>query len=313
MNWETDVKFCPNVAGVSALGMADIIGEDLFNSDGSFRRLLLTRYIQMQELFRDVHFNDSRWDLTLGDIQFANVVEVARPKKDARLRVPVQYINSSDGSLSVVQKEANFGHDLPVWFCRNGDEDASSRRVMLVAQDPRRNNDEAGGLYISSPYGLHSADYRAGGNGVLVYNVVDALMAVGAIVYVTDALKLYARRPGYIRENYPSVVSKSDEVLKKEIETFDPDIILFIGKDAAEMALNEEVEEFENNTIPFPLRLERTIMGKKRTCLIAHHTSRLNQCRGRLIQAGLLSETTHSQAAYSRYYVDAILNGGWTL
>ena len=62
------VEFCPNVAGVSALGMADIIGEDLFHSDGSFRRLLLTRYIQMQELFRAVHFNDSRWDLTLGDI-----------------------------------------------------------------------------------------------------------------------------------------------------------------------------------------------------------------------------------------------------
>lgn len=51
MNWKTEVGFCPDVGKLSTLSMSDLIGESLSHSDGVFRRLLLTRYIRMQDLF----------------------------------------------------------------------------------------------------------------------------------------------------------------------------------------------------------------------------------------------------------------------
>ena len=101
----------------------------------------------------------------LGDIIYENVVEDARPKKDARLKIPITCINTDWYDIKKVFAECDFGHDLPVWVCKK---DASQLetlryRVMLVAQDPRRKNDSAGALYLSSPFGLHSADYRDGG------------------------------------------------------------------------------------------------------------------------------------------------------
>lgn len=308
MNWETDVEFCPDMGELNFGKMVNRIGEGIFHSDETFQHLLYARYMQMRDLFRDVSYADDLWNLTVDGQSFNNVVEAHAPKKDARLKVPVQYVKSENNIVQQVLKEENLGHDLPVWFCKNGCANFPSYRVMLISQDPFRNGDMAGSLYLSTPFGLHSADYRKGGKGIVVSTIVDALAFGRAAVYVTDALKVFARESDFVKNNYPSIVNNSKTVLEEEMRAFNPDVIMFIGKDAASMVLSEC---FEDTVLPTPLRIVKEVCGRERICYVACHTSKINKFRDELVRAEVISPDEHSQSAYARYYVDAILNGGW--
>ena len=133
------------------------------------------------------------------------------------------------------------------------------------------------------------------------------MVADGATVYVTDALKIFARCNGFVRRHCENILQDSIGILYKEIELFDPDVIMFIGKDAAKIAFLEEIEGIEKSVVPEPFRFEKEICKRNRICYIAYHTSRVNQCRECLVQAGIISKDEHSKASYFRYYVDPIV------
>lgn len=79
MNWKTDVEFCPDMGRLTTDKMAEMLAKEVFSAD-SFASVLKARYMQMKDLFRDVPFDDARWNLTVDETVFNNVVEAVRPK-----------------------------------------------------------------------------------------------------------------------------------------------------------------------------------------------------------------------------------------
>jgi hypothetical protein len=83
-----------------------------------------------------------------------------------------------------------FGHDMPFWIEVN---EGEKGRIMLVPQDPLRRLSCPENMTLSTPFGVHSLDYR--GNR-LVTQIVDSILNKGYSVYLTDFYKLYAIKNG---------------------------------------------------------------------------------------------------------------------
>ena len=136
------------------------------------------------------------------------------------------------------------GHDLPVW--RN-DPDLAEIKIMVITQDPRRSDNEMTKngmnpnddcISISTPFGLHSQTYRSHKNRGLVHYLFNDLQ---------DELKKYNYTPEKLSIYYTDIykfrgVASEDldtenrdvyiEVLSCEIQRFDPNVILLMGKKA---------------------------------------------------------------------------------
>lgn len=139
------------------------------------------------------------------------------------------------------------GHDLPVWLVRKGQENPP--RVMILSQDPLRKGLGRGKLTISSPWALHSPEYRQKISHDLVFKVFEALLADGVEIYLTDYRKIFLPRPSHTRcckacigklsANVPTprrVSSGFDEVyqklVKEECSLFQPEMIVAFGSQA---------------------------------------------------------------------------------
>lgn len=143
------------------------------------------------------------------------------------------------------------GHDLPVW--RN-DPDQAKIKIMVITQDPRRSAVEmtANGMAttsdwisISTPFGLHSLTYRSHKNQGLVHYLFNKLQEKLAdkynpkdlSIYYTDIYKFRGVAPAK-NSNEPKDVKDNlnikiyIDVLKCEIKTYKPNIILLMGNDA---------------------------------------------------------------------------------
>jgi hypothetical protein len=88
-------------------------------------------------------------------------------------------LSTKDGLLSVPIKDViksspydPFGNDMPFWIEVNGCEKG---RIMLVSQDPLRRLYCPENITISTPFGIHSLDYR--GNR-LVTQIVDSILNI---------------------------------------------------------------------------------------------------------------------------------------
>ena len=103
---------------------------------------------------------------------------------------------------------------------------------MLVSQDPLRNKQNPGVITLSSPFGMHSMDYR--GNRIMT-QMVKMLLDNGYSVFLTDFNKLYGKNP-----NKPVDFSGMREyfidILKSEICFWEPTKIIAVGR-VAEVAL----------------------------------------------------------------------------
>lgn len=118
-------------------------------------------------------------------------------------------------SFSLRQPFDNFqscpiiGHDIPLWFDNARDflktypktdkldnniiailKAKNFKTVMLVSQDPLRRNAENGYIQLSSPWGLHGANYK-GKPTELIRFIIYALLQAEKNVYITDYSKLY--------------------------------------------------------------------------------------------------------------------------
>ena len=154
-------------------------------------------------------------------------------QKDVLLKVGI----SNNPSLGHLQNYDNLGHDLPYWV-----ETGNGPRIMLVSQDPLRNNQKSGFITLSSPFGIHSDDYRNSGNK-LITRIVENHIKKNGSVYLTDFNKLYAT------DKQAKVKWSVDfkAILSEEINFFRPDKIIAVGKLAANSLSNMGV-----NPIPIP-------------------------------------------------------------
>ena len=223
--------FCPDLAtGLTTQVISNELAEKVFGDSG-FAELLKARYDQMGALFKDASYNDPRWDLKEPFSDCKNKAD--RDKKDARLVVPRSKLIHAPQNVTRLFDYDNFGHDMPIWVSYN--QDPNAKRVMIVSQDPKRDNDVRENIYLSTPFGLHSKDWRNG--NAQVRRIAHILMTNGYCVYLTDSMKFYAGDGNVVRQSieendrdgYKSVFSR---VLNAEIEKVDPKVIIKLGDDA---------------------------------------------------------------------------------
>ena len=132
------------------------------------------------------------------------------------------------------------GHDLPIWL--NNPETADVR-IMIVGQNPYRDDEtmkanNCNGLGISTPWGIHSLTWRKGILRGLLFHVamelIDMCAAKGKTlsVYITDAYKL-CKVDTTAADTANANLYK--DILEKEIELVNPDIIIPVGDAAQNM------------------------------------------------------------------------------
>jgi hypothetical protein len=138
------------------------------------------------------------------------------------------------------------GHDLPVWL-NDPTQAKVKHRLLIVSQDPRRNVDEMNNnkieeIGISTPFGLHSMEWRSVKSQGLIHWVVVKLFNESGFgnslsVYYTDVYKF--RGVDDKSKKIKSSLDKKNsqiyyEIFKKEKDLFDPTIVLLMGDKAEE-------------------------------------------------------------------------------
>lgn len=245
----SNMLFCPDLGnGLTRKEMAGFLAKKVFGDVG-FSGLLETRYQQMGDLFSDVPYDDKRWDL--GD-PFSDCKNKSDPtKKDARLVVPRKRLIGAPPNVKQLFDYNNFGHDMPVWLVPRDVHDAMSRpRVMILSEDPLRDHDPAGNLYLSTPFGVHSYSFCE-----QVWNmetgyplkIAEHIVCAGGIVLMTDFMKFFAyerlegpqrgddkNRLNPIHKNLKSVYRDLFQgYLRAEFERFRPNLVVTLGGIAA--------------------------------------------------------------------------------
>lgn len=190
--------------------------------------VLEKRYDQMISLV-DCSYNN--W----GKCAQFNVLQT----KDTLLEIPTCLF----GGLQSCQSYHDLGHDLPYWIEVPTPEEKG--RIMLVSQDPLRNKQKQKHITLSSPFGMHSLDYR--GNRIMT-QMVKMLLDNGYSVYLTDFNKLYAKV-----QNKPVDFSGMRKqfigILMEEIDFWKPTKIIAVGKVSANALKGVTIN---TGTIPHP-------------------------------------------------------------
>ena len=246
------ILFCPEdccSGGKFIQDVLTIVATDIFFSDEKFRSLTYARYKQMSDNFYNKNYDDPSWDIGC----FHNVVD--ERKQDARLAVPRSSVKSDAKKVLGLFAYFNFGHDLPVWLVPDGVYDIDHcPRVMILSEDPLRDGDDKGFLYLSTPFGVHSHSFRRQQwNQVTGYplKLAESIVKAGGAVWMSDFMKFFAyekrihekaddkrllnpiRKDYRVEEDGLSYAGLFQYCLHREIEVFRPDIIITLGGDAA--------------------------------------------------------------------------------
>ena len=199
--------------------------EKIFPADIS--EILKERYRKMRDNYlKKWTPNDGTWK--------QNGYDIEEGFPDALLSV------KTDERWGDLHKLRNLGHDLPIWMYYEGLQHKTGEerpRVMIVSQDPLRDGHTDGKLLLSSPWALHSRNYLKDG-ATLPQHIIHELLDHGAIVYVTDFLKLYANHSSGKKYN---VLGKNKDFkekcgicLREEIKLFQPNLIITFGRPVIE-------------------------------------------------------------------------------
>ena len=226
--------FCPDLGGeLTKEAMSGFLAEKVFGDSG-FANLLKARYDQMGELFRNADYNNEGWNLR--EFECENCATAN--KKDARLKVPRNKINSNNSSVTRLFDYDNFGHDMPVWVSYN--QDPNAKRVMIVSEDPLRGSEKSydakGSLYLSTPFGIHSHDFEEGGMDPRVRDMASIFLDADFCVSLTDYMKFYAKNrdakkkdKSFVSKNIEDYKELFSSALKREIGMVRPDLIIVLG------------------------------------------------------------------------------------
>lgn len=144
--------------------------------------------------------------------------------------------NGINNTLLISNGRYYAGHDLPVWL---NDPSKAKHRILVLSQDPRRNDKEMLGkeIGISTPFGLHSMMWRSHRSKGLVHYLFDKLInnfGDEVCVYYTDIYKFRKTEPARLDNNN---LGRYQSILCQEIEFFNPTVILLMGNEA-KSALN---------------------------------------------------------------------------
>lgn len=139
------------------------------------------------------------------------------------------------------------GLDMPVLISGEG---PSCKRVIIIGIDPLRKRKDfplvdSSLVIAGTPYAVHSSFYREKGNRTKVYwNFISGL-AEQYDIYLTDIYKLWMNDAA-IGENIQFAFNASIEawrtLLKFEIKTIAPSIIIYFGNTTAELCKDFESE-----------------------------------------------------------------------
>ena len=196
------------------------------------------------------------------------------------------------------------GHDLPIWLTPDNEEEEEEekeinlnnyKRVMFISQDPRRSIFEIKNsgtprstnqdtIIFSSPFGVHSQDYSSYDKQGLFARVAKKLSnskkdGKGIMVYMTDLYKFRAANNNKNDNLDKPNTIRYHNVLGKEINAFEPDLIVLISSTIAENWLN-----IQNDWLTPTSLTQRN--GKKYKVMPVYHTA----IRGDM--ASLLNKTT---------------------
>ena len=193
---------------------------------GSMGAILNARYQQMKDYLDNPH----------QDWKDLSDCKIVYGKNSGRKDLPDVQLQVSLNKIPSLKKEYgskyNLGHDLPFWITNIGME---TKRIMLISQDPLRNGQASGIITLSTPFGMHSIDYR--GNKVYT-QIIDGLIKKNCSVYLTDCHKLYATESQINESKTPSSIGSSPNdrlILQKEIDFFLPDKIVAMGNKARDL------------------------------------------------------------------------------
>lgn len=148
-------------------------------------------------------------------------------------------------------KRGAIGLDLPTWFNLKDND----RRVMILAQDPLRDNtwysdidkldsdtsDKIGcredyiclGALVSSPFGLHNKSWRDKKNGGgRMKALVEILIERGYGIYLTDCRKYYVYDASESAKYSKGKKEIYKTILHKEIDIINPRSIVALGNQA---------------------------------------------------------------------------------
>lgn len=142
--------------------------------------------------------------------------------------------NSQLGADIKALHKGAIGVDLPTWFNVQ-----DNKHIMIVAQDPLRNNKYYGKCYdavISSPFGLHSLEHRQNARGGKMMDLlVKRLVANGYSIYLTDANKFFIYDHKTTDEFSGAHIDEYAEIMRQEIEIVKPTVIVCLGRSAERM------------------------------------------------------------------------------
>ena len=139
--------------------------------------------------------------------------------------------NTQLGSDIKALHKGAIGVDLPTWFNIQ-----DNKHIMIVAQDPLRNNKYYGECYdavISSPFGLHSLKHRQNARGGKMMDLlVKRLVANGYGIYLTDANKFFVYDHKTTDMFSATHMDMYAEIMRREIGIVKPFVIVCLGRRA---------------------------------------------------------------------------------
>ena len=217
MSWNY-VSFCPTIAGLNIGLLCREISSLLFGGQ------------QAAVALKDWYDEMVRNYLVMPQ---GSVVKKAYEKV-----IPLAQFSPQIHDVRALFNRPSFGHDAPTWLKPKNN--FNKVKVMIVSQDPKRGDVTNGCLSLGSPFGFHDAHYRSPCLkccNVQMYELVEKLLAGGAMVYLTDADKFYnsdnfVKDKAAQRRIYRPIFRR---VLDWEIEHYNPDLIIAVSEIAADM------------------------------------------------------------------------------
>lgn len=216
------VRFCPRLGGCAVDEITSLLTGEFFPNG---IRPLLDRWYRNVAHVYDGNDRECDWS----DFNDSNHPEIKSIPRGA---------STHWGMLdSLWNRVTDIGHDLPVWFTAGDGE--PRHRVMIVSEDPLRDELPNGALHLSSPFGTHCETYSTSA-ARLVENVVKRLLQENVSVYLTDFSKLYFtfdhdRTSWKKRVEFLSTRIDWKEVcrgiLDREIALFNPTLVVLMGRE----------------------------------------------------------------------------------
>ena len=217
MNWETEVSLCDGGI-VSSDAIVSLLSDNLRLETA--QAVLAERYRKMQLLYSNASADDPRWR------QDGCTIADTRNHWDVLLGMPHNVFGADNptwcGTGGILKCE-DVGIDLPTWMMkRNANPQI---RIMVVAEEPKRQGLGTGALWVSSPWAFHSVEYRNHSRNPRMRTIIEAFMQdKEGVVYMTDIRKIYAK--GTTHRGFDGTYRS---ILDCEIELFNPSVLIGYG------------------------------------------------------------------------------------